>query len=183
MIASLDLNLQSRTAEEINNTYFIGTAWGGCTHHKRNWTNKWSMGARKAICRGSTAEQAEQQAASAPKEPRVSRTAAHVTQTTWKGPGALCHRNCQNKQTQGKQEQQLWSKSHIADTLVEGECLNCNKQTENHSAALNTKSNFLLPKARVIFVFFCLLMSKLHCNSFVFGSWLSSKHSLKNPVW
>lgn len=46
------------------------------------------------------------------------------------------------------------------------------KQTENHSVALNSKSNFLPPKARVIFVFFYLLMSELHCNSSVFGSWL-----------
>lgn len=35
-IASIDLNLQSRTAKEINNTYFIGTAWDGRTHIKRN---------------------------------------------------------------------------------------------------------------------------------------------------
>lgn len=53
-----------------------------------------------------TREHAKQQAANAPEEPRVSHTAAHVTQTTWKGSGVLCRQNCQNKQTQGKQKQQ-----------------------------------------------------------------------------
>lgn len=31
------------------------------------------------------------------------------------------------------------------NTPVEGECLNCNKQTENHSGALNAKSNVCYP--------------------------------------
>lgn len=39
-----------------------------------------------------------------------------------------------------------WSQAHVADTLVDGERLNCNKQTENHSGALNSKSNFCYPK-------------------------------------
>lgn len=38
----------------------------------------------------------------------------------------------------GQAGAKLWSQAHIAETLVEGECLNCNKQTENHTAALNS---------------------------------------------
>lgn len=48
------------------------------------------------------------------------------------------------------------------NTLVEGECLICNRQTENHSGALNSKSNVCYPKLQSF-----LLSSICQCLNYI----------------
>ena len=146
VIAFLDLNLQSWAAEEINNTYFTGTAWGGCTHIKRNWKNIRSMGARKAICRGSVRESMRSSKRQTLPKSRACLTQQHMWHKPHeRRPAFSVIKTAKTSRHRASRSNSMVTNTHW-NTLVEGEHLNCNKHTENHSGALNSKSNVCYPK-------------------------------------